>query len=180
MSIISLYGLCISTDELVARGSSGAWVVQGSYLVGMIIAVYDDEPYAHMLEVASVFSDIRALLSDGEHVPSVRVAGGICLADPPKKDCSVDELLLATQISMASTLASAPKFHKAAFAFRKNRLLARLPAKPGLAAGSDPEKQELQCTDIPEPISLRHKTILGAAALACFCVHLVCIGTALL
>jgi hypothetical protein len=57
------------------RGSSGAWVVQGSSLLGIIIAVYDNEPYAHMLDITNVFHDIRALLSDGEQIPSVLVGG---------------------------------------------------------------------------------------------------------
>jgi tetratricopeptide (TPR) repeat protein len=53
------------------QGSSGAWVVCGTKLIGMIIAVYENEPYAHMIEVNTIFSDIKSLLADGESVPHV-------------------------------------------------------------------------------------------------------------
>jgi hypothetical protein len=39
--------------------------------------VYDKEPYAHMLDIRSVFQDIQATLSDAEHVPRV------CVNEPP-------------------------------------------------------------------------------------------------
>jgi hypothetical protein len=55
----------------IEQGLSGAWVVRGPCLIGMIIAVYEDEPYAHVLPISSIFTDIRALLSNGDHVPQV-------------------------------------------------------------------------------------------------------------
>jgi hypothetical protein len=59
------------TNTNEEQGLSGAWVVRGPRLIGMIIAVYDDEPYAHVLPISSVFSDIEALLSDGHLPPQV-------------------------------------------------------------------------------------------------------------
>ena len=41
-------------------GSSGSWVVRGSHLLGQIIAVYDGEPYAHMMPIGEVVSGIKA------------------------------------------------------------------------------------------------------------------------
>ena len=49
------------TDILKEQGSSGAWIVSGTLLLGVTIAVYDHEPYARMLPISSVSSDIRAL-----------------------------------------------------------------------------------------------------------------------
>jgi hypothetical protein len=45
------------------QGLSGAWVVRGSHLIGMILAVYEDEPYAHVLPISSVFRAIETFLS---------------------------------------------------------------------------------------------------------------------
>jgi hypothetical protein len=52
------------TDSYAAKGSSGAWVVRGSDLLGVIVAVYDNEPYAHMLPIEQVFSGIRSAYTD--------------------------------------------------------------------------------------------------------------------
>lgn len=62
------------------QGLSGAWVVSGDQLLGMIIAVYDDEPYAHMLEMTKVISDIRALMSTEDRIPQVALVEPPCLA----------------------------------------------------------------------------------------------------
>ncbi|KAF2685155.1 hypothetical protein K458DRAFT_486797 [Lentithecium fluviatile CBS 122367] len=51
----------IHTDERLERGSSGAWVVRGTKLLGMIVAVYDQEQYAHMLPMHKVFADITTV-----------------------------------------------------------------------------------------------------------------------
>jgi hypothetical protein len=75
--ILSSQSECQMALTKPERGSSGAWVVQGSSLLGIIIAVYDNEPYAHMLDITNVFQDIRALLSDGEQIPSVLVGGPV-------------------------------------------------------------------------------------------------------
>lgn len=60
-----------SADKNAGQGLSGAWVASGNQLLGMIIAVYDEEPYVHMLEMTSIFSDIRALMSSGDRIPQV-------------------------------------------------------------------------------------------------------------
>jgi hypothetical protein len=80
------YQRTFDANEIPERGSSGAWVVQGSSLLGIIIAVYDDEPYAHMLDITNVFQDIRALLSDGEQIPSVLVGGRAPLGNPSQRN----------------------------------------------------------------------------------------------
>jgi hypothetical protein len=41
---------------------SGSWVVQENRLCGIVVAVYDTEPYAHMITVDKVFQDIRNAL----------------------------------------------------------------------------------------------------------------------
>lgn len=51
-------------------GSSGSWVVRGSRLLGQIIAVYDGEPYAHMMPIGEVVSGIKAA-SDSARSPEV-------------------------------------------------------------------------------------------------------------
>jgi hypothetical protein len=37
----------------------------------MILAVYDDEPYAHMLPMHQVFADIQAVLQKDGKMPTV-------------------------------------------------------------------------------------------------------------
>lgn len=61
----------IQTEVPLERGLSGTWVLGDGRLTGVIIAVYDDEPYAHMLPVSQIFSDIQALLTDGVSVPEI-------------------------------------------------------------------------------------------------------------
>jgi hypothetical protein len=80
------YQRTLDANEIPEPGSSGAWVVQGSSLLGIIIAVYDNEPYAHMLDITNVFQDIRALLSDGEQIPSVLVGGRAPLGNPSQRN----------------------------------------------------------------------------------------------
>lgn len=58
------------TDDRTGKGSSGAWVVRGSDLLGVIVAVYDNEPYAHMLPIEQVFSAIRSAYTDGTTNPA--------------------------------------------------------------------------------------------------------------
>ncbi|KAF2728232.1 hypothetical protein EJ04DRAFT_569684 [Polyplosphaeria fusca] len=64
----------IQTQTPLAAGMSGTWVVCGSTLVGMIIAIYAGESYAHMLPITDVFSDIQSLLGDGGDQPPVDLA----------------------------------------------------------------------------------------------------------
>lgn len=52
------------TDEgisslLTASGTSGSWVVRDETLCGMIIAIHEHEPFAHMVEASQLFSDIK-------------------------------------------------------------------------------------------------------------------------
>ncbi|KAF1993486.1 MFS general substrate transporter [Amniculicola lignicola CBS 123094] len=61
----------IQTEHPLELGLSGSWVVRGADLLGMIIAVYTDEPYAHMLPITQILSDIQAMLSNGDSVPQV-------------------------------------------------------------------------------------------------------------
>jgi hypothetical protein len=67
----------IQTEAPLERGLSGAWVICGGQLAGIIIAVYDNEPYAHMLPIGQVFSDIKAVLSGGISVPTIGLPGEI-------------------------------------------------------------------------------------------------------
>jgi len=55
---------------VVGSGSSGSWVVRGSCLLGQIIAVYEGEPYAHMMPISEVVSGIKAV-SDTASSPEV-------------------------------------------------------------------------------------------------------------
>lgn len=61
----------IELDTPLERGTSGAWVVQGSFLLGIIVAVYEHEPYAHMLEMTSVFDSV--LLFNNEKPPTINL-----------------------------------------------------------------------------------------------------------
>jgi hypothetical protein len=57
----------------VGRGFSGVWVVSDSETIGVIVAVYDDQPYVHMLPITTVLSGIRAALPDDLKLAEVRV-----------------------------------------------------------------------------------------------------------
>lgn len=72
------------TDTTLEKGLSGAWVVHGNGLLGMIVAIYDHEPYAHMLPMQKVFSDIQTTFtSDGRH-PHVDISIANVLEDARK------------------------------------------------------------------------------------------------
>ena len=68
----SLYVSGISCNFFLAMltvavpGSSGSWVVRGSRLLGQIIAVYDGEPYAHMMPIGEVTSGIKAAFGSAQ------------------------------------------------------------------------------------------------------------------
>lgn len=53
----------IQTKSPLELGLSGCWVVRGSKLLGIIVAVYEVEPYAHMIPASAIFSDIKSLVS---------------------------------------------------------------------------------------------------------------------
>jgi hypothetical protein len=57
----------------VGRGFSGVWVVSGNETIGVIVAVYDDQPYVHMLPITTALSGIRAVLPDDLKLAEVRV-----------------------------------------------------------------------------------------------------------
>lgn len=61
----------IQTDMPLECGVSGAWVLSDGKLAGVMIAIYDDEPYAHMLPISQFFSDIKALLGNGVSHPVI-------------------------------------------------------------------------------------------------------------
>ena len=46
----------------LALGSSGAWVLRGDTFCGMIIAGYENEPFAHMISGKQLASDIESSL----------------------------------------------------------------------------------------------------------------------
>jgi hypothetical protein len=60
--------------------------VKGINLVGMIIAIYDDEPYAHMLTITQVLADIKAALSDGNSIPKVDLPDKVTPRKPEKME----------------------------------------------------------------------------------------------
>ncbi|KAH8731768.1 hypothetical protein GQ44DRAFT_721947 [Phaeosphaeriaceae sp. PMI808] len=53
----------IQLDDPLGLGASGTWVVESGALIGIVTAAYDNEPYAHMIPIASVFSDIEKIYS---------------------------------------------------------------------------------------------------------------------
>jgi hypothetical protein len=164
------------------RGSSGAWVVQGPCLLGIIIAVYDDEPYAHMLDIASVFQDVRALLSDGEHIPSVLVAGNLALESSPDDDVSsVDEPLIYPNNAVSLRTSESPE--ESVSSSREanpktpwyKQYLSMFSGKTPPPASLQSEKQYTGMSDQPriDSNSVKNKFILSGIVLAYFCVHLV-------
>jgi hypothetical protein len=64
---------------------SGAWVVRGQRLIGMILAVYEDEPYAHVLPIRSVFNDIEAFLSKDNLISKVSLPSRLTYEGLPIK-----------------------------------------------------------------------------------------------
>lgn len=56
---------------MLELGSSGAWVARNNGLLGMILAVYDDEPYVHMLPMHQVFADVQSVLQKDGKKPIV-------------------------------------------------------------------------------------------------------------
>lgn len=64
---------------IVGPGASGTWVVDGNALLGIIIAVYDNEPYAHMIPIASIFSGIQDMFSKHSKHPEVHILKAECI-----------------------------------------------------------------------------------------------------
>jgi hypothetical protein len=57
----------------LAPGSSGVWVVDEYALIGIITAVYDDEPFAHITPIGTVFAGVQAVCADHFKHPTIRV-----------------------------------------------------------------------------------------------------------
>jgi hypothetical protein len=57
----------------IDRGFSGTWVVSNGEAIGMIVAVYDNQPYVHIIPMASVFPSIRNVLRERLEDPEVRI-----------------------------------------------------------------------------------------------------------
>ncbi|KAF2789692.1 MFS general substrate transporter [Melanomma pulvis-pyrius CBS 109.77] len=82
----------IQTEEPLELGLSGTWVTRGSDLLGMIVAIYEDEPYAHMLPIHQVFSDIKSLLAKDGHLPKVEIDIGVSSMGIEQGDRIIDIL----------------------------------------------------------------------------------------
>lgn len=54
---------------------SGTWVMQDNCLCGMIVASYENIPYAHMVTADKIFQDIRRLQPAWFESPEILVAG---------------------------------------------------------------------------------------------------------
>jgi hypothetical protein len=63
----------IQTDTPLGRGLSGTWVVRGQALIGILIAVYEGEPYAHMMPISQVVSAIKTTVSNAGNIPKVEL-----------------------------------------------------------------------------------------------------------
>ncbi|KAJ9151750.1 Serine/threonine-protein phosphatase [Pleurostoma richardsiae] len=68
-ALFSLRGVNFETSKIripgiLAKGCSGAWVVRGQVLYGMIIAAYENEPYAHMVSSLRIVHHILAAAPD--------------------------------------------------------------------------------------------------------------------
>jgi hypothetical protein len=46
---------------MIAVGTSGSWVVRGGRLCGYIVAVYEKEPYAHIITAEKALSDVLSV-----------------------------------------------------------------------------------------------------------------------
>jgi hypothetical protein len=57
----------------IERGFSGTWVVADGESIGMIVAVYDNQPYVHMIPMASIFQSIRRTLRQRSEDSEVRM-----------------------------------------------------------------------------------------------------------
>lgn len=87
----------IRTAPLPSQGISGAWVVRGNKLCGIVYAAYDNGPYLHMLPAQTVFQDISHML--GGH--KVEIYGGTW--SPYESSPGVD---LSLSVSPTSTIHS--------------------------------------------------------------------------
>ncbi|KAF2437361.1 hypothetical protein P171DRAFT_526928 [Karstenula rhodostoma CBS 690.94] len=50
------------TQQTFTERVSGAWVIQDKRLCGIVVAVYEKEPYVHMITIDKMFRDIRGTL----------------------------------------------------------------------------------------------------------------------
>jgi hypothetical protein len=56
--------LSLADDIATEKDCSDVWAVRGSDILGMIVATYDNEPYAHMLPIEQVFAGTRSSYTD--------------------------------------------------------------------------------------------------------------------
>ncbi|KAI0856490.1 hypothetical protein F4860DRAFT_401129 [Xylaria cubensis] len=83
----------VELSEPACSGLSGTWVVQDHALCGVIIAIYEGEPFALMLTAEKLFSDIKRFSSN---ISSVKIASpmvvtGIEIDDPNTSQESVSD-----------------------------------------------------------------------------------------
>ncbi|KAF2023645.1 hypothetical protein EK21DRAFT_118556 [Setomelanomma holmii] len=151
----------IQIESILKRGSSGAWVVQGSCLIGVIITVYDDEPYAHMLSITSVLSDIRALLSNGEHIPCITLAQKTLPSTNSQERSDILNSVPTWQTTAAQSTSTSTLDPKEKSTDQDAPLL-------------DPENSEedMNSPEYLEITSMRHKLGFAIITLACAYIHL--------
>ena len=168
----------LPADLYTEQGLSGAWVVSGETLLGVIIAIYDDEPYAHMLEITSIFSDVRALMSSGDRVPV------ISLIDRPNSQTAQDPTVshAHTMVDLQPSVQIVPQKveHEwqenssakdaATLALNKaQKFLKERLTIVGQRESSDVEKRDPNGI----PVSLNNQLVLASVLFAAFTVKLV-------
>jgi hypothetical protein len=67
-------------------------VVEGCALLGVIIAVYDQEPYAHMIPIASIFSGIESMPIKNLAAMKVEIRGQVLVKATQGKLLSIDNM----------------------------------------------------------------------------------------
>ncbi|KAH6987098.1 hypothetical protein EDB80DRAFT_731349 [Ilyonectria destructans] len=102
-SSISVQGITVETQKVelrepLARGTSGSWVVRGETLCGMIIAIYDHEPFAQLITAEKLCMDIKGSY---RHLVDVSL--------PFRADCSRpgDDIDLTSALDLATYTESA-------------------------------------------------------------------------
>ncbi|KAK1828417.1 hypothetical protein QBC39DRAFT_436390 [Podospora conica] len=79
----------ILLERPIARGMSGSWVVRGGLFCGMVVAVSEHEPFAHIIEAWQLISDIKASYGPGGSASFLGINDpgvGTYTPQPPRND----------------------------------------------------------------------------------------------
>jgi hypothetical protein len=143
-----MYVIAAKLTSLQGPGCSGSWVAHGESLIGMIIAAYDNEPYAHFIPSDVLLRDVRAAIPGSTGVTPTN-------CPPSNVDLSVAPLLRSRGVSgqhQAGHVETAKSLNDIVVEERQRMLWPRTPLKLTTAHRKQVEAQLAKVWPITEKV----------------------------